>query len=212
MINTTSTVSTPICSPQLPPEIVMKAGALQPLAVRQVATPLPPLPPKTKPALTMCGTTATHFACSNTSSGIPLSDIPIISCNTLVALSSRSVASSRADPAQHGVPRLNIASKIITFFIGTASFLPLWQEQYSHPEHKSAVDMPGTLGQYDLSKLGSNRSEQYCSRRTCPSKKRACWLVGVAATIAAEPRGPDHKLIDVGLQYARYCNYLWKVS
>src|SRR5229473_404049 len=124
MINTTSTASTPICSPQLPPEIVMNAGALQPFAVRQVATPLPPLPPKTKPPLTMCGTTAMHSACSNTSSGIPLSGIPIISCSTLVAFSSRSVASSRADPAQHSVPRLNIASKNITLFIEQPHFLP----------------------------------------------------------------------------------------
>src|SRR5579871_1809925 len=117
MINTTSTASTPICRPQLPPEIVMNAGALQPFAVRQVATPLPPLPPKTKPPLTMCGMTATHFACSNTSSGIPLSGIPIISCSTVVALSRRSVAFSRAVPAQHSVPRPNIANTNMTFFI-----------------------------------------------------------------------------------------------
>src|SRR6202795_3354400 len=122
MINTTSTASTPICSPQLPPEIVMNAGALQPFSVRQVATPLPPLPPKMKPPLTMCGTTAMHFACSSTSSGIPLSGIAIISCNTLPAFSSRSVASSRADPAQHSVPRLNIASKNITFFMEQPHF------------------------------------------------------------------------------------------
>ena len=37
-----------------------------------------------------------HFACYNIFCGIPLSGIPIISCITLVALSSRSVASSRA--------------------------------------------------------------------------------------------------------------------
>src|SRR6202023_2728767 len=110
--------STPSSSPQFPPEIVMSAGALQPLAVRQVATPLPPLPPKTKPPLTMWGTTATHFACCNTSSGIPLSGIPIISCITCVALSSRSVASSRPDAAQPSVPRLNIAITNLTFFIG----------------------------------------------------------------------------------------------
>src|ERR1700686_1714391 len=122
MINTTSTASTPICSPQLPPEIVMNAGALQPFAVRQVATPLPPLPPKIKPPLTMWGTTAMHFACSNTSSGIPLSGIAIISCNTLPAFSSRSVASSRADPAQLSVPRPNIASKNITFFMEQPHF------------------------------------------------------------------------------------------
>src|SRR5208337_5670117 len=102
---------------QLPPEIVMNAGALQPFAVRQVATPLPPSAPKIKPPLTTCGITATHFACCNTSSGILLSGIPIISCITLVALSSRSMASSRADPAQHNVPRPNIASTNIIFFM-----------------------------------------------------------------------------------------------
>src|ERR1700687_2386918 len=122
MIITTSTASTPICNPQLPPEIVMNAGALQPFAVRQVATPLPPLAPKTKPPLTMCGTTAMHLACSNTSSGIPLSGIPIISCITCLALSSRSVASSRADAAQPSAPRLNIASTNITFFMGQPHF------------------------------------------------------------------------------------------
>src|SRR5579859_3168627 len=123
MIITTSTASTPICRPQLPPEIVMNAGALQPFAVRQVATPLPPSAPNTNPPLTICGITATHFACSNTSSGIPLSGIPIISCNTVVALSSRSVASSLADAAQHSVPTLRIASTNITFFIEQPRFL-----------------------------------------------------------------------------------------
>src|SRR5579864_8496265 len=122
MISTTSTASTPICRPQLPPEIVMNAGALQPFAVRQVATPLPPLPPNTKPPLTMCGTTAIHFACSNTSSGIPLSGALIIACNTLVALPSRSVASSRADPAQDSVPRPNTAKNSISFFMGQPHF------------------------------------------------------------------------------------------
>src|ERR1700726_3128654 len=163
MINTTSTASTPICSPQLPPEIVMNAGALQPFAVRQVATPLPPLPPKIKPPLTMCGTTATHFACSNTSSGIPLSGIPIISCNTLVALSSRSVASSRADPAQHSVPRLNIASKNITFFmdslISVTSAPLLWfRGEYTRTQIR--VDMTAHQVSSDLSKSEFKRSEQ----------------------------------------------------
>src|ERR1700722_2237522 len=125
MISTTSTASTPICNPQLPPEIVMNAGALHPSAVRQVATPLPPLAPNTKPPLTMCGITATHFACSNTSSGIPLSGIPIISCNTVVALSSRSVASSFADAAQLSVPRLNSARTNIIFFIEQPLFCSL---------------------------------------------------------------------------------------
>src|SRR4030095_7098577 len=151
-------------SPQFPPEIVMNAGALQPLAVRQVATPFPPLPPTTNPPLTMCGTTATHLACSNTSSGIPLSGIPIISCITWVALSRRSVASSRADPAQHSVPRLNIATKNITFFMGQPHFWDLcaaslgWFGAYRRTQMR--VDMAVHQVNSDLSKSGFKRSEQ----------------------------------------------------
>src|ERR1039457_2615429 len=166
MISTTSTASIPICSPQLPPEIVMNAGALQPSAVRQVATPLPPLAPKTKPPLTMCGMTATHFACSNTSSGIPLSGIPIISCNTVVALFSRSVASSRPDPAQHSVPRLNIASTKIAFFMQQPHFCYQWHPPLAHAvctRTQIRIDMPGAPEQFDISKSGFRRSEQKCS-------------------------------------------------
>src|SRR6266852_6380509 len=163
MISTRSTASTPICSPQLPPEIVMNAGALQPLIVRQVATPLPPLPPKIKPPLTMCGITATHFACSNTSSGIPLSGALIISCNTLVALSSRSMASSRADPAQHSVPRLNIAKKNITFFMGQPHFCYLCADSAPccvYTRTQIRVEMLAHQVDSDLSKSGFKRSEQ----------------------------------------------------
>src|SRR5664279_2352308 len=162
---TTSTASTPICNPQLPPEIVINAGALQPSAVRQVATPLPPLAPKIKPPLTICGITATHFACCNTSSGIPLSGIPIISCITLVALSSRSVASPRADPAQHSVPRPNIASTKITFFMEYPLFC------YLCAASPTSCCVFGTnqeetrahRRQLDRSKSGLNRTEQICS-------------------------------------------------
>src|SRR6266699_645318 len=163
MIITRSTACPPICNPQFPPEIVMNAGALQPFAVRQVATPLPPLPPNTKPPLTMCGTTATHFACSNTSTGIPLSGIPIISCNTCLALSSRLVASSLADPAQHSVPRLNIATKNITFFMGQPHFWDLctaslgWFGAYRRTQ---MLDMAVHQVNSDLSKSGFKRSEQ----------------------------------------------------
>src|ERR1017187_9499891 len=164
-IITTSTASTPICRPQLPPEIVMNAGALQPSAVRQVATPLPSLAPKIKPPLTMCGITATHFACSNTSSGIPLSGIPIISCITLVELFSRSVASSRADPAQLNVPRLNIASTNITFFMGQPPFL-LPQRALSgvvlcaHPHTSLGRHQGAHQDQFEASKSELKRSEQ----------------------------------------------------
>src|ERR1700730_425243 len=189
MIITRSTASTPICSPQLPPEIVMNTGALQPCAVRQVATPLPPLPPKIKPPLTMCGTTATHFACCNTSSGIPLSGIPIISCNTLVALSSRSVASSRADSAQHSVPTLNIASKKITFFMGQPHFYYLMRRLsgfvfrvHSHTNpgrHAGAPDQFQTLANQDSRGLSNNAHITYL--RGCPQSQT--WI-----TVQGYPR------------------------
>ena len=70
---TTSIASPPICKPQLPPVTEKGAGALHPDLVRQTAIPLPCRPPKTKPILIIEGTTATHFAESRSSSGIPLS-------------------------------------------------------------------------------------------------------------------------------------------
>src|SRR5579872_824588 len=175
MIITTSTASTPICSPQLPPEIVMKAGALQPSAVRQVATPLPPLAPKTKPPFTMCGMTATHFACSNTSSGIPLSGIPIISCSTVVALSSRSVASSFADAAQLNVPRLIIASTNIIFFIEQPHFSGLCaaspglvQHLVENPTRKSRHNEAGrTLANQDQHGLSNSAHARDTEIRWC---------------------------------------------
>src|ERR1039458_6701037 len=146
----------------------MNAGALQPFAVRQVATPLPPLAPKTKPPLTMCGITPMHFACCITSSGIPLSGIPIISCITEVAFSSRSVASSSADPAQLNVLRLNIASTNITFFmdnlVSVASAPHLLLASccvYSRTQFR--VDIRAHQVDSDLSKSGLKRSEQLCS-------------------------------------------------
>src|SRR5437879_3900806 len=52
---TRSTPSTPICNPQLPPPTETNAGALQPSAVRQVATPRPCLPPKDEATLDQVG-------------------------------------------------------------------------------------------------------------------------------------------------------------
>jgi len=57
-----STDCTPIWSPALAPEMVIGAGALQPLATRQVAKPLPCRAPTMKPPLRMAGTTATQRA------------------------------------------------------------------------------------------------------------------------------------------------------
>src|SRR5579862_1279235 len=139
----------------------MNAGALQPFAVRQVATPLPPFPPNTKPPLTIWGTTATHLACSNTSSGIHLSGIPIISCNTVVALLSRSVASSRADPAQHNVPTLNRASMNMILFMGTASFLlPLRQCVWLRARIQNCTNMMAHEVNQNVNKSEFAKSEQ----------------------------------------------------
>src|SRR6266853_295432 len=74
----------------------MKAGALHPVAVRQLATPRPCLPPTMKPALIRWGTTTMHFASSNTSSGIPLSGVAMISLRTSADFCRRSTESSLA--------------------------------------------------------------------------------------------------------------------
>src|SRR5580700_7539097 len=202
MISTTSTASTPICSPQLPPEMVMNAGALQPFAVRQVATPLPPLPPKTKPPLTMCGITATHFACSNTSSGIPLSGIPMISCITEVALSSRSVASSRADAAQHSVPRPNIASTNTIVFMEQSSFLLtlhsparcyVWRTNPGR--HSEAADKPS------LPKRPQNPLHHLAQRSS------AALLRTVTCTLAPAFNWTSSPFLSVSVFSLRICSY-----
>src|SRR3989442_13799885 len=96
---TTSTASPPICNPQLPPVTVKGAGALHPELVRQVAIPLPCRPPKTKPILTIDGMTATHLAESRSSSGIPLSGVPMISSKTVAAASIRLTCSDGSSDA-----------------------------------------------------------------------------------------------------------------
>src|SRR5579864_1353333 len=97
---TRSTPSTPICNPQLPPPTETNAGALQPSAVRQVATPRPCFPPKMKPPLIRSGTTRMHLALLSTSSGMPLSGVAMIACRTATDDCRRATESSRAEPAQ----------------------------------------------------------------------------------------------------------------
>src|SRR6185437_5871275 len=90
----------------------MNAGALQPCAVRQLATPRPCLPPKMKPALIRCGTTTMHLASSRTSSGMPLSGASMICLRTSPAFCNRSTESSLA-VAKAMVPsttKLNISA------------------------------------------------------------------------------------------------------
>ena len=75
----------------------MKAGALHPESVRQLATPRPCLPPTIKPALIRWGTTTMHFASSSTSSGMPLSGAAMISLRTSADFWRRSTESSLAE-------------------------------------------------------------------------------------------------------------------
>src|SRR5436305_5758221 len=93
--STRSTDSTPICAPQLPPEMVENAGALQLLPLRQETTPRPCRPPTTNPPLIIEGTTITHFAPARIFSGMALSPAPIRSSSTLAESSSRATTSER---------------------------------------------------------------------------------------------------------------------
>src|SRR5258708_38939945 len=76
--------------------MVMGAGALQPLGVRQVATPLPCRPPNTTAIFTIDGITALHFASARILVGIALSGVAIISSRTLAAVSRRFLMSVSA--------------------------------------------------------------------------------------------------------------------
>jgi len=107
---------------QLPPEIVMNAGALQPFAVRQVATPLPPLAPKTN---------AFDHVRNN---GHALWRAPILLPGSLVRHPHNFVHSRwwRVEPvggifprrsAQHSVPESKHHKYEDYFFHGTPSFL-----------------------------------------------------------------------------------------
>src|SRR3954469_17887162 len=98
----------------------MNAGALQPVAVRQGATPRPCLPPNTNAAFIRFGTTAMHFAFSKTSCGIPWSGADMISPSTRPAFVRRSVASSRPF-ANAIVPIDKTTASMSSFFIKTAS-------------------------------------------------------------------------------------------
>ena len=64
---------------------------------------------KMNPPLIMFGTTRMHFALLKTSSGMPLSGVAIIACNTSTEESSRATESCRAEPAQAEVPTIPIA-------------------------------------------------------------------------------------------------------
>src|SRR6185437_8892408 len=123
---TTSMASPPICKPQLPPVTVKGAGALHPEVVRQVATPLPCRPPKTKPILTIDGMTARHFAESSSSSGIPLSGVPIISSKTVAAASIRLTCSDGSSAATASVLTRTAAVSIANIpILNLIAYIPL---------------------------------------------------------------------------------------
>src|ERR1700675_1012771 len=74
--------------------MVIGAGALHPLDVLQVATPLPWLPPMPIAILIIEGTTAMHLASLMMLSGIALSGVAMISFRTLADASIRLLISA----------------------------------------------------------------------------------------------------------------------
>src|SRR5271166_3726811 len=91
-----NTASPPICRPQLPPTTLKGAGALHPVAVRQVATPLPYSAPNTNPPFLSEGATPTQTADPMMSWGMPLSGAAMISSRTSAAAFTRFTSSSRS--------------------------------------------------------------------------------------------------------------------
>src|SRR5271166_5722808 len=113
MINITkSTASPPICTPQLPPTTLKGAGALHPVAVRQVAKPLPYSAPNTNPPFLGDRTTPRQRAGSIRSCGIPLSGAAIISSRTSAEALTRFTSSSPViRPCQVYEPQQDSATK-----------------------------------------------------------------------------------------------------
>src|SRR5579864_6710932 len=119
----------PSCKPQLPPVMVIGAGALHPCSVRQVATPLPWLPPNPTAIFTIDGITAMHFASLITLSGTALSGVAMISSSTLAEASMRLEMSDLSADQPTPLTRRNVAPRNRTcqddarfsWFIGTNS-------------------------------------------------------------------------------------------
>src|SRR5450755_513748 len=76
------------------------------------------------PPFAMSGTTAMHLAAFSTSSGMPLSGAPMISCRTTPADCRRAVLSSTPDPANAKGARDNVSNAITSFFIKHFLFIP----------------------------------------------------------------------------------------
>src|SRR5579864_1800778 len=105
--------------------MVKNAGSLQPLGVRQLATPRPYCAPNTKPPFNMEGTTATQSADPMTSSGMPVSGAAWISSRTVAAAFTRLAAGlSSSSEAKQLPARASSRNKFDSFFIFiTLSFL-----------------------------------------------------------------------------------------
>src|SRR5579872_1364197 len=95
----------------LPPVMVMKAGALQPLAVRQLTTPLPCSPPTMNPPLVNLGTTAMHFALPSNDDGIGLP--PVVMFCTVSVAAVRTLLLSTAHIARAHNGRSAMIDKIL---------------------------------------------------------------------------------------------------
>src|SRR5579875_2479261 len=90
----TSVSLPPINRPNLPPEIRIDPGALQPtpLGLRHVKKPLPYSPPTIKPPAFRFGITTTQDALFKRSCGMPLSEAFIIAFKSSVAARSLAAA------------------------------------------------------------------------------------------------------------------------
>src|SRR5712692_8051568 len=147
----------------------MKAGALHPSLVRHTATPRPCLAPKMNPALTRCGTTTMHWDPSNTSSGMPLSGAAPISLSTLAEFCSRSVASSRAEPAHARFP--SSAVKLSTTRTRCRFMLaPLHERNFDFlPAHGVAARRPEFLSLTNVLPIACviHRMDKPCEDRRC---------------------------------------------
>src|SRR5512140_3181472 len=87
--STTSADCPPIWKPKLPPLSPTNTGALQPLAVRQLATPKPNRPPTPSPACTTPGITAMQVASLSSDFGGERSGTDTSSARTSLARCAR---------------------------------------------------------------------------------------------------------------------------
>src|SRR5271165_5969673 len=199
MINITkSTASPPICRPQLPPTTLKGAGALHPVAVRQLATPLPYSAPNTKPPFLSDGTTPTQRAVSIRSWGIPLSGAAIISSRTSTAAFTRFTSSSRSSAyARLTHPsRTALQSTIlrIEFLVISSPLFLFVDNVWSCKYQIQCRPWPGSLTHEAIVERGEtngHRVEAVAAGKIAPMKPNARWDVRYGKGLARRPVSAD---------------------